>query len=370
MNAEINSNVVLAEYLASHGYIVASVSLLGSSEALPSQSRTPRDLETAVRDLEFAWAVLREIPTVDGTRLAVMGHSLGAVGATVFAARNGNTSALVGLDGTYGFEGSADVLTGALGFDKRDLRSAFLDLRRAEGEQQARLDPDVLRSLVHAERLLVNVRQMHHSDFTSFAMVADRFDVPVDPRYTGTGWDRRTAQSGYQYSCRVVLEFLNVTVKGEAGATARLDTLLRSGDRTHEERLAAVPVPPAPDEAAALVTGSGLDLAKEQFRLACAGGAVAACVDANQFNAYGYELLGQKRSRDAIYIFEIVVWAHPTLANPQDSLADGYLAAGNSEKARLALLKAIELAATDPTMNVAARDLFMSAARSRLEQLR
>ena len=104
--------------------------------------------------------------------------------------------------------------------------------------------------------------------------------------------------------------------------------------------------------------------------MACSGGAVAACVDANQFNAYGYELLGQKRSRDAINVFEIVVWAHPTLANALDSLADGYLAAGNPEKARLAVLKAIELAATDPTMNVAARDLFMSAARSRLKQLR
>ena len=32
LDAEIDSNVILAEYLASHGYIVASVSLLGPTD--------------------------------------------------------------------------------------------------------------------------------------------------------------------------------------------------------------------------------------------------------------------------------------------------------------------------------------------------
>ena len=50
LDAEINSNIVLAEYLTSHGYIVASISLLGPTDEQSFQSRTPSDLEGTVRD--------------------------------------------------------------------------------------------------------------------------------------------------------------------------------------------------------------------------------------------------------------------------------------------------------------------------------
>jgi hypothetical protein len=48
LDAEINSNVILAEYLSSHGYIVASISLLGPTDEQTFQSRTPADLEATV----------------------------------------------------------------------------------------------------------------------------------------------------------------------------------------------------------------------------------------------------------------------------------------------------------------------------------
>ena len=41
LDAEINSNVILAEYLASHGYIIASISLLGPTDEQTFQSRRP-----------------------------------------------------------------------------------------------------------------------------------------------------------------------------------------------------------------------------------------------------------------------------------------------------------------------------------------
>lgn len=60
LDAEINSNVILAEYLASHGYIFASISLLGPSDEQTFQSRTSVDLDASVRDMEFAWSALAE----------------------------------------------------------------------------------------------------------------------------------------------------------------------------------------------------------------------------------------------------------------------------------------------------------------------
>lgn len=56
LNASINANFVLAEYLASQGYVVASISLLGPSDEQAFQSQTADDLESSVRDMEFAWS--------------------------------------------------------------------------------------------------------------------------------------------------------------------------------------------------------------------------------------------------------------------------------------------------------------------------
>ncbi len=83
LDAEINSNVILAEYLASQGYIVASVSLLGPTDEQTFQSRTPGDLEATVRDMEFAWSILFEEPNTDKAKLAAMGHSVGAIEAVL-----------------------------------------------------------------------------------------------------------------------------------------------------------------------------------------------------------------------------------------------------------------------------------------------
>src|SRR5947209_14618056 len=86
------SNGILAELLASHGYIVATVPSLGPSNQQPEQTFTPAEVEASVRDLEFAWQILRDQPNVDNSRLAIFGHSLGETVAIIFALRYANVS--------------------------------------------------------------------------------------------------------------------------------------------------------------------------------------------------------------------------------------------------------------------------------------
>ena len=91
-------------------------SLIGPTEQQPSGiTWAPSDLEASVRDMEFVLGLLRVETHADLTRLSVMGHSLGGVEAAIFAMRNGNVPAVVGLaTGTYGFKGSTRVLTSLL----------------------------------------------------------------------------------------------------------------------------------------------------------------------------------------------------------------------------------------------------------------
>lgn len=66
---------VLAEYLASHGYALATVSSLGHSSLDTDSHRTPVDIEATLRDAEFAWSILRNEPHIDPARLGVMGEA-------------------------------------------------------------------------------------------------------------------------------------------------------------------------------------------------------------------------------------------------------------------------------------------------------
>ncbi len=370
LNGAINGNAILAEYLASHGYVVASISLIGPSDEQTFQSRGADDLEASVRDMEFAWSVLQDEPEVDRTKLAVMGHSVGAIEAVILGLRNANVSAVIALDGTYGFEALSTVLTHSYGYAPETMRAAFLDLRRAQGAQgNAPLDFTAVESFRHADRTLITIDKMHHSDFTSFAMVGAQFHAPVPTGYPLNGWSRETGRAGYQNACRIVLSFLNAKLKSDAKATVELNRVHEIAGVTlrHE---AAVPPPPSPPEAAAMASAGGIEAAKNAFIASCGQGALGSCMGVERFNTWGYSLLGQQRPKDALALFQLNAWAHPHSANAQDSLADGYLATGDKESAKAAVQQAIALAPADPSFDAGARASFLAEEAAKLQQLR
>lgn len=63
----------------------------------------------------------------------------------------------------------------------------------------------------------------------------------------------------------------------------------------------------------------------------------------NELNTLGYQLLGMKRTKDAIEIFKLNVEMFPASSNPYDSLGETYLADGNKELALVNYRKAAEL---------------------------
>lgn len=371
LNAHLNSNAVLAEFLASHGCIVASISILGATDQATNQARAADAIETTVRDMEFAWAVLAETADLhpDRTRLAAMGHSVGAIEAVALAMRNGNVSAAIGLDGTYGFRGNTTLLTDTYGYRPERMRAALFDVRRAEGQQDAALDLSAVNSFRHADRTVVTLERMHHSDFTSFALIADAFQMPIASQSLN-GWNRTTARRGYELVCELVVDFLDAQIKRDPKARAALlAAAQRAGGAVVRHTDAAAPLP-TPWELANVTGRDGLLAAEALLTARCVGITVGACVDEAPLNAFGYELLSQGRVKDAVAIFEINSWSHPLSANAQDSLADGFVAAGQTESARTALNAVIALAPGDPSLNSEQKASFVSTAAARLRALK
>jgi dienelactone hydrolase len=371
LNDTTTAGAILAEYLASHGFVVVSVPLLGVTASDPSQHRTQSGLEATVRDAEFAWSVVRSETYADSTRLGVIGHSLGGIEAVLFAMRNANVRAVVALDGTYGFAGATEVLTNFYGYAPQRMTAALLDLRKAAGEQDTVLDLSALNDFHYAPRLRVTITKMHHSDFASFGMIAKVFELGNDPGYVDpSGWTRANGAEQFQHACGITEDFLEEYLLGSNNAANRIPRDVANalgGTDTFQPGMAP---PPSPDQLIVIATQQGMqavDAVIDRYRREVP---IDWIVEERTFNALGYKQLAAHRIDEAIAAFRVNTYAHPRSANTFDSLADGYITAEKPELATEALRAAIETAKDDPTFVGGAKDSFISQERTKLERLK
>jgi dienelactone hydrolase len=359
LNAASTDQAVLAEFLASYGYVVAVVGWTGVNETQFDAVRTQPGIEASVRDVEFAWSHLRARPNVDPTRLAVMGHSLGGLIALLTAMRNDNVGAVIGFDATYGFATSADVLTSYYAFAPRAMKAALLDIRKAAGEQGVENDLRAEHAMIYSDRTFVTLRHIRHSEFSTYSLISTAtHQPPIPPEHQTRGWTRQTASDAYQHAIELSRDFLDAKLKGDPTALTRLAADVASSPgaiMTTEPALPIPPLPPSPAALIALAKSNGFDSAAHL------------AVDASALNSLGYELMSAKHFDDALTAFQLVVHASPTSANAYDSYGDGLAAAGQPTDACAAYTRALALAPTDSTLSNADRAEIVRAETDRVK---
>jgi dienelactone hydrolase len=163
-----------AEYLASHGFVVAAVPSKGTSE-LAYHHELP-DVETLIRDLQFVIAMAKTLPFVDGGKVGVIGMSAGSVAAVALQFRDPSVRAVVSLDGGIGENRGSLLVTQTQGYDPPRLRAPLLHLYTRDNPH---LDTSRLKSWQNSERVLVEFPRMRHGDFLAYAMA----DHEWAPRY-------------------------------------------------------------------------------------------------------------------------------------------------------------------------------------------
>lgn len=360
---DMNSNVVMAEFLASHGMVVVSVSLLGPSSEDTGPSGGSDGVETTVRDMEYVLSIVRRYAYVDSGRVAALGHSIGAVQALVLAARSGLVATVVGLDGTYGFKGLAQTVTGAVGFNADRFAGALLDARRAEGVGGAELDNTVLESLRYGERWQVALPQMQHNDFTS------RAETGV-LAFRGAGLPSAVlvGKSGYEFVCTLVKDFL--AWRFGLGGESPFDRWNATGSAAVGFRhLAKEALPlPARSEWAGIIS-KGLEAIESRLHEECRGEPLDTCGATSALAAVGGELGARGEFRQALVVSQVIARAKPRSVFAQDGLADSYKAVGDWANYRKAVERAIQLVPVDPNLSAETAPSFVLMEQDKLDRL-
>jgi len=203
-----DANIELAEYLASHGYVVATVPQLGPSDQQLELGSSAKEISLHADDFDAALTALHALSRIDFDRVATGGHSAGGEVAAELAMRHPEVKVVFGLDASYGMTSGARIFRELPEYDpKRHFAAALLDLRRANGSQGVKLDLTAIDALHWSHRSREEFAGAYHGDFTEWGMVAYIVGIPMPKDMTD-----HTRALGHQVNvraCKAVLRFLD-----------------------------------------------------------------------------------------------------------------------------------------------------------------
>jgi dienelactone hydrolase len=167
-----------AEYLAGHGFAVVTAPFVGTHSQVVKLDT--EDLETQVRDLEFAIAKARALAFVSTDRLGVYGFDMGGMAGVVLAMRNRDVDAFVSTASGIQVPHPSGLPRASTSYDPLALRVPWLHIAHPRNDQvppgvePRRLFDDA----VYADRHMLNTTALGHTDYTSYGLVDDRGAVP------------------------------------------------------------------------------------------------------------------------------------------------------------------------------------------------
>jgi dienelactone hydrolase len=358
-NNRSHDNSVLAEYLASHGFIVVTVPQLGTAATRLTLRINPVDLETQTRDLEFAIGELLAGSNAAPRKLGVMGYSMGGVVALLLAARNPNVDAIVGLDPSIRAPRFVELVTHAPQFEPRNIRAPLLSLQSGNASEASAQDTTVVHALRFADRYVAQVGNAAHGDFSDFAVYADLFGLDVQGRTAGEARQSHAAVS------KAVLAFFQSALRGDSAALA---TALRSSPLLHMRFSPRLDVPSERDFAN-MVIRHGYESARRELQASLTRSPGVDLIDQPTLNRLGYGLLEQGNATAAVGVFRLNIDAHPKSADAYDSLVDGLLGARDTTAAVAACQQLLAVLDADSTLSADTREEYRRNTQARLQQL-
>jgi pimeloyl-ACP methyl ester carboxylesterase len=354
LNDLSSSNVILCEYLATQGFVVVTVPQLGPESTQIDLGLSAYDLETQLRDMEFALSVIRSLPFVDSTRVASIGHSIGGIAAVLMGTRNSDVKAIVALDASYGSDRFSPLLLQAVSFQGEKLSVPLLDIRRAESQAEL----PALKALSFSPISSIGVEGVFHGDFTSTPLVEALFPGNVEGR---TQESVKAPVEFFKFICHIATAFMkNALSTSSSSFDVRLWCDLEKLSSVKVTKCNFIPARPTLKNLAKSVRQDGLKNTLSRYE--------SEMTEA-RMNSIGYMLASQGFNSEAIEVLQANVQRHTQSANTYDSLADIQAQTGALKEATQNYGTELEMIERDPKLSEDTKEGQKERVRKQLEML-
>jgi dienelactone hydrolase len=200
---------ILCEYLASHGYYVASCpSPMRISGPLKDTTQIYQFALDQKKDMEFIYSILKNYKFVNPDNLAVIGYSFGGRSAFLILNDFNNVKAFVSLDGGFADKIGKHWLDG-IEINTGKISSPILHFYQ-DIESYVIPDFDLINSLNNSDRYLIKIKNMKHIFFSNLGMA-----VGAIPGFNFPGVNKSELKEKFELVCKASLGFLTTFMKNE-----------------------------------------------------------------------------------------------------------------------------------------------------------
>jgi hypothetical protein len=357
----IVENATMLEYLASHGFIVACTHSIGTATRDPEVNQ--KDLETYVRDREFAVSLMRDFPHADLGNVGTLGYGFGGLAALIHQMRYTNIRAVASLDGAITNADHAQFIRQASFYDPMRAIVPFMVLDNTGND---RPDHNLIDSLLYCPRTILSVGNSVRISMTNYSMIAR--GVP-----DSTGSSLPIAEMGHEIICQHILNFFKAHLVNDESALRFMKNEPMSNGFAPEmlslRFAAAQDIPPTAQQFIGMLTGDKFSEAlelNERFGLMSSD---SRYVEENIIHGLGYQFLRRRMLDQALELFRMNTVAYPNSANAWDSFAEANLNMGNNDLAIKYYKKALEVLPNDTGITQQFRELIQTGATAALERL-
>jgi dienelactone hydrolase len=347
----------LAEFLAGRGFVVVTTPLVGTNS--PVVRIDAQDLETQVRDLEFAIARARRLPFVSGARLGVLGFDMGGMAGVALAMRNPDVNAFASMDSGILYPHPSGLPQASPSYDPAALRVPWLHATSMTAMDRPR-DPGVkslFDAAVHSDRYLLVTEGMAHVDFTTYGLIGGRRAMP---HYWGDPAPETARRQGIVAD--YLDHFFDAFLRADAASAAWLDrdpkVAVPGAPMTIEHRT-AIPLSISYDELVQAVVRGDAAAAVARLRAVGEGAARREALDQAHLERLGVSLLFEwGLAKEALPLLQFTVERYPASGQARRTLIEANVELGNYAAA-IQILNAVLL-----------RNPNNAGARARLEEVR
>ena len=334
---------LLAEHLASRGYLVASSPSMGPAARAMVGGYV--GLETQLRDLEFVLGELHDRPQRDPDRTAVVGYSFGGAAAAMLAMRSREIDAVVSLDGSDALRNIVALLERWPFFD-RGLRQPYL---RFGARWASDYDARLIESWRYAPRTLVTFPSLTHFDFSVLGVIAELvpgFGAPT----MGDG------RLGHEWVCRLTADFLDDVFAPDPGPPYHL----RPGPNRKLFEMSHFPAaeaPPAPAQMIELIESQGVSAARALWQRFRKEDPQLALFREEELIGLARRRLRDGQSAAAIEVLRLATDVFPQSASAHAELGEVYAMTGARPLALASFRRALQLAPGDQDLQRRVQEL-------------
>ena len=346
-------NSIMCEYMASHGYIVAGVSLNGPESTVIDAN--VRGLEVAVDDMEFVLQHLLEMESVNPDKIGLLANAIESSFSAALVSRNEKIKALVSLEGGFLSRFEQEILNQTVFYQPEKLDIPILSIYSPHPS----ISPRYIDHLHYSDRYYARYPQMSEFHFINFGMLEEIVPGIIGPV-------EGDPEKGFISGSQLILAFFDAKLKNESND---LRDAYMGGK--HPEETDSVyyypgkPAPPSITQLKAVFIEEGMEGIDSIYQYHKGIG------DETPFSPDFYadfkNWLAWKKDpeyKSRLKLYELAVDSYP--GNSLHNYLLGAYLERNGESGRPYFLKSRELLDSDASLDVALREELRAALQDRL----